>query len=627
MSRMNRCAGLAWPAASFLLAAVAVHGAAAAESARAYSPAVAHEHPRRVLFGDLHLHTQHSADAFSLGTQTVSMIDAYDFARGQTITTATGQRARLRRPLDFLAITDHAEYLSAFHDVAEHLDLVSDTDLGRRWAALLEQDQDQKLIGEMVRLYADKSPELVLPESYRRFAWTEVARTADRYNAPGVFTTLIGYEWTSTVQGNNLHRVVIFADDATRATQQLPFSVQDSDDPEDLWSALEQYERRTGGHVLAIPHNGNLSNGLMFAESTFDGSPMSADYAHRRARWEPLAEVTQVKGDGETHPALSPTDEFADFERWDEFNITMTARNEPWMLKYEYARSALGLGLALERQLGANPFRFGMVGGTDSHTGMTTTTEDNFFGKFPSSEPSRDRMAGTMAPMLDIPSPNWSLVASGLTGVWAMENTRASVFEALKRREVYATTGTRIRVRFFGSWDFPADAATRPEYATIGYERGVPMGGELAAAPAGARPNFIAVAAKDPDEANLDRIQIVKVWIDRAGAQHERIFDVALSDGRKVDRRTGKAPSVGTTVDIPTATYRNTIGDPELSSLWSDPEFDPALPALYYVRVIEIPTPRWTAHDAAKFGVAPPEGAPLTTTKRAYTSPIWYRPD
>jgi len=610
-----------------MAACVLVASVASAQSAPrvTYSPPAAADHPRRVYFGDLHLHTRHSADAYSLGTQAISMIDAYDFARGREITTSTGQRAKLRRPLDFLAVTDHAEYLSAYYDTAAGLDAVADTALGRHWADLIAQGRDPLLLGEMVKALTQKDPTLSLPESYRRFAWSEVARTADRYNEPDVFTTLIGYEWTSQVGGNNLHRVVIFGDDAARAGRMLPFSAQDSSDPEDLWSALEQYEKQTGGRVMAIPHNGNLSNGLMFAETTLDGDPLSPDYARRRARWEPVVEVTQVKGDGETHPVLSPTDEFADYERWDEFNIMMTDRKEPWMLRTEYARSALGIGLALEPKLGVNPFRFGMVGATDSHTGMSTTTEDNFYGKFPTSEPAAERMSTTMAPTIDIPARNWSLVASGLTGVWARENTRDALFEALQRREVYATTGTRIGVRLFAGWDYPPDAADRPDYATIGYAGGVPMGGNLTEPPKQGRPTFIAVATKDPDEANLDRIQIVKVWLNADGTPQERVFDVALSDGRTVDRRTGEAPPVGNTVDVANATYKNTIGDPELRTVWTDPEFDPNLPALYYARVIEIPTPRWTAYDAAFFGVTPPEGVPLTTTKRAYTSPIWYR--
>jgi hypothetical protein len=420
--------------------------------------------------------------------------------------------------------------------------------------------------------------------------------------------------------------VVIFRDGADKASAVLPFSTQDSNDPEQLWEALRGYEATTTGRILAIPHNGNLSNGMMFAETRLSGEPMTPEYARRRARWEPLVEVTQVKGDGETHPLLAPTDEFANFERWDKYNIMMTQKKEPWMLRTEYARSALGNGLSLERQLGANPFKFGMVGGTDSHTGMSTTTEDNFFGKFPSSEPSSDRAFTTMAPSIDIPSLNWSLVASGLTGVWAHENTRESIFDAMARREVYATTGTRIVVRMFGGWNYPADAAGRHDFVNIGYSGGVPMGGELSAAPKGAAPRFIIVAMKDPDEANLDRIQIVKGWLDRDNKPHDRVYDAALSDGRKTDLRTGKVPPVGSTVNIANATYTNTTGDPMIATVWEDPDFDRTQPAFYYARVLEIPTPRWTAYDAAFFKTQMPPDVPMTTTKRAYTSPIWYQP-
>lgn len=421
--------------------------------------------------------------------------------------------------------------------------------------------------------------------------------------------------------GDNLHRVVLFRDGASKATRQAPFSAQDSSNPEDLWAALQRYEAATGGKVLAIPHNGNLSNARMFLPRMSDGNPFTLSYARMRARWEPVVEVTQSKGDGETHPALSPTDEFADFERWDESNILRTARKQPGMLRYEYARTVLGEGLAQEAKLAANPFKFGMIGSTDQHTGLSTTTEDNFFGKLKESEPSPDRYRKMLATWN-----NWRLSASGLTAAWARENTREAIFDAFKRREVYATTGSRIQVRLFGGWDYRESDVLRPDYATIGYRKGVPMGGDLMRAPAGKVPRFMVTASKDPDEANLDRIQIIKGWLDAKGQTHEKIYDVALSDGRKVDPRTGKAPRVGSTVNVGDASYTNTIGAPELAVVWTDPDFDPAERAFYYARVIEIPKPRWTAYDAKFFKLTMPKQVPRITQDRAYTSPIWYTP-
>jgi hypothetical protein len=618
--------------ACMLLALSAIAADGMPKTAKTYSPPVAADYPQRVFWGDLHLHTRHSADAYGFGTQAISMADAYRFARGQELTTSTGQRARLRRPLDFLAITDHAEYLGAYyHTDAGHTESgagdLAVTPLAKRWAEFLKSGEDIKLLREFVTALTQQSPDLTLPESYYRYVWSEVTQVADEYNDPGNFTALIGYEWSSQPGGNNLHRVVIYRDDAATVSQLTPFSAQDSKDPEDLWAALQRYETSTGGRAMAIPHNGNLSNGLMFAEKTLKGEPLIASYAKRRARWGPVVEVTQVKCDGEAHPTLSPTDEFANYENWDQFNIMMIEPKQPWMLRTEYARSALGVGLQQQRKTGANPFQFGMVGATDSHTGMSTTNEDNFFGKFPSSEPSAERMFASMAPTVDIPARNWSLAASGLTGVWARENTRESLFDALARREVYATTGTRISVRLFGGWDYQARDVLRADYVRIGYSRGVPMGGELSAAPSGRSPGFMVAAAKDPDGANLDRIQIIKGWIDAENKVHEKIYDIALADGRQVNLETGKAPPVGNTVDIAEPSYTNAIGDPGLATVWVDPDFDPQNPAFYYARVIEIPTPRWTAYDAGFFKRAPPEGVPMTTTKRAYTSPIWYQPD
>lgn len=588
-----------------------------------YSPPARHRNMTNLYWGDTHLHTAASADAIMM-KGTLTRDDAYRFARGEVVTAANGMPVKLRRPLDFLAVTDHAEYLGLFAKLEKgESEFVKGWPLGEQWAEMFRTNKRGNLILQWAAALQSSDPAMRPPEKTDRPIWEEVAETADRYNQPGKFTAFTGYEWTSMITGDNLHRVVIFKDGKDKTTGALPFTAQDSTDPERLWDALEQYETRTGGEVMAIAHNGNVSNGRMFAPLTNSGKPLDSDYAKKRMRWEPVYEVTQVKGDGEAHPKLSPDDEFADFETWDEGNIQLTAKKQPEMLPYEYARSALLEGLKHERKTGENPFKFGMIGSTDSHTSLATTEEDNFFGKFGNSEPAPDRITTKMAGVLQ---EDWQLGAQGLAAVWAPENTREALYEAMKRREVYATTGPRIQVRFFGGWEFRPDDVNRPNYAVIGYDKGVPMGGELGKAPAGAAPRFMVTAARDPDGANLDRVQIIKGWIDAEGKTHERVFDVALSDGRKVDRRTGKAPAVGSTVDEKAASYTNTIGDPELAVVWSDPAFDTKQNAFYYVRVLEIPTPRWTLYDAKYFRTKLPATVRTIVQERAYTSPIWYTP-
>jgi uncharacterized protein DUF3604 len=393
---------------------------------------------------------------------------------------------------------------------------------------------------------------------------------------------------------------------------------------------MQTYEEKTGGSVLAIAHNGNLSNGRMFPLiESFTGKPIDREYAEQRAQWERLYEVTQIKGDGETHPLLSPNDEFANFERWDKSNLDGSEKKSPEMLEFEYARAALRNGLKLEKELGVNPYKFGMVGSTDAHTGLAAVEEDNFFGKTSSSEPSAER---AMHPFFSnaktgVTVMGWETSASGYVGVWATENTREALWDAMERKETYATTGPRMIVRFFGGWDFVAADANTRSPATVGYDKGVPMGGDLRRAPAGKSPNFLVAALKDPIGANLDRIQIIKGWLDAKGETHEKVYDVAWSDNRKPDPKTGRLPSVGNTVDIPNATWTNSIGAGELIKVWKDPDFDPSQSAFYYARVIEIPTPRWTAYDAKYFGVKMPPEVPMTLQERAYTSPIWYTPE
>jgi hypothetical protein len=437
-----------------------------------------------------------------------------------------------------------------------------------------------------------------------------------------------GFEWTSTPAGDNLHRVVIFADGADKTNRTIPFSMFDSADPEDLWKYLAGYEDKIGGRVLAIPHNGNLSNGLMFGEKTFNGKKIDSKYAKTRMRWEPIIETTQMKGDAETHPLLSPEDEFANYETWDLSNLAGVAAKTEDMLQYEYTRSALKLGLELGKKIGVNPYKFGMIGATDTHTGLATTREDNYFGKYKSAEPGPNRHDTEVVPAQD---PALRIFASqelaaGLTVVWTRENTRGEIFDAMKRKEVYATTGTRIRVRVFAGWNFEADDVTRSNFVDQGYRHGVPMGGELWKAAKGKIPGFMVRALRDPDGANLDRIQIIKGWLDKNGETHERIYDIAVSDNRKIDSNGRAKDPVGNTVNVDKATFTNTIGDALMTAYWQDPDFDPAEAAFYYVRILEIPTPRWTTYDAAFFGIKRPDNVPATIQDRAYTSPIWYTP-
>lgn len=423
-----------------------------------------------------------------------------------------------------------------------------------------------------------------------------------------------------------MHRVIIFADGADKTSQTRPFTYFESEDPEPLWDYLANYEATTGGTAIAVPHNGNMSNGLMFNKSKFDGSAMDADYAAKRIRWEPMHEMTQIKGDEETHPLLSPDDEFADFENWDVANLSGTAAKEPEMLRYEYARSALKVGLELKREIGVNPYKFGFYGTTDTHTALPTTREDNYFGKYQHTAPSPNRHNVDVIPADD---PALRIVtaqesAAGLTAVWARENTREEVHGAITRKEAYATTGSRIRVRVFGGWGFGGDDLAKPDFVAHGYRNGVPMGGDLTNAPEAAAPGFLIRALRDPDGANLDRVQVIKGWLDDDGETYERVYDAAVSDGREIGEDGRARQAIGSTVNIEKATYSNSIGAAALEAYWQDPEFDPSQDAFYYVRVIEIPKPRWTTIDAAFFGIPPPDSVPAEIQDRAYTSPIWY---
>ncbi len=599
-----------------------------------YSPYAGRNFPTKAYWGDTHLHTAMSMDAGAFGAR-LTPEDAYRFARGEELTSSTGLRVKLSRPLDFLVVADHSDNMGFFPRLyAGEPALLADP-TGRRWYDMIQaggQKGVEAAVEIIVAFSQNKFPKALasLPGSPAyRSAWEETIEAAEKYDDPGRFTAFIGYEWTSNTGGNNLHRVVIYRDGCDKASVMDPYTALKplgSDNPRDLWKWMQKYKEKTGGRLLAIAHNGNLSNGIMFPlVESFTGKAVDRAYAETRAKWEPLYEVTQIKGDGEAHPYLSPNDEFADYETWDQANLDLSVPKQNDMLQYEYARSALQLGLVLEQKLGINPYKFGMIGSTDSHTGLATAEEENFFAKHSGAEPGPKRWEHPMAKVGDKEYTGWSMVSSGYAAVWARENTRQALFDAMMRKETYATTGPRMLVRFFGGWDFTAADAQNRLPAAVGYAKGVPMGGDLRRAPQGKAPTFLVAALKDPLSGNLDRIQIVKVWVDAKGKRQEKVYDVVWSGGRKPGAD-GKLPLVGNTVDVANATWTNTIGAPELITVWTDPEFNPKLRAAYYTRVIEIPTPRWTAYDAKRFNVKMDPKVPMITQERAYTSPIWYSP-
>jgi len=595
----------------------------------AYSPYAGRNFPDRPLWGEMHLHTSWSPDAVGGGTR-VGPEEAYRFGRGEEVISSTGQPVRLSRPLDWLAVADHSDVMGVMAEViAGNPGLMQDPML-RRWNGMMNAGQDQAMAAVMEGIAAQSKgqlPKLLTDPKLFKDIWQRYVAIADKYHDPGRFSTLIAYEWTSNYGGgNNLHRNVIYRDGADVAKQMLPLTTFQTENPEELWKWMERYEEKTGGNVLAIPHNGNLSNGTMFAVETFDGKPLTKEWAEARSKWERLYEVTQGKGTSEQHPALSPGDEFAKFEIWDKGNLNVVPK-KPGMLNFEYAREAFKNGLEIQRKLGVNPFKFGLVGATDAHTGLTAAEENNFFGKFPSSEPDPERWNEDAFNFEGRIVKGWELGASGYTGVWATENSREAIWDALHRKETYATTGPRMTVRFFGGFDFTPEDAQSRQPAVAGYTKGVPMGGDLQSAPSGKAPTFLVGALKDSLSGNLDRIQIIKGWLDKQGKAQERIYNVTWGDAdkRKLDAK-GNLPSVGNTVDVSKATWTNTIGDPELITVWSDPDFDPKTSAFYYARVLEIPTPRWNVYDAVHYGIKISPEVPVSIQERAYTSPIWYTP-
>ena len=605
-------------------------------SDRPYSPYAQRNYPSQVFWGDTHLHTALSMDAGLFGAK-LGLDDAYRFARGEEVNASSGQPAKLGRPLDWLVIADHSDGMGLMTDLKAGEPSILAYAQGKRWYEGLKKGGEASAAAaiDLIRTFALGKIDVNMMAEYSpgggtyNSIWEKVLAAAEHYNDPGHFSTLIGFEWTSLVSGDNLHRNVIFRDGADLAGQVVPFTTQPpmgSTDPLDLYAWLEGYENTTGGNVLALAHNGNLSNGIMFpVDAQYTGKKIDPDYVRLRAKWEPMYEVTQIKGDGETHPFLSPDDAFANYETWDLGNLDLSELKTDDMLQYEYAREALKNGLLLKQRHGTNPYKFGLVGSTDSHTALAAVEEDNFFGKASNVEPSPTRMSRPFSTNENGSYLGYMFASAGYTAVWASSNTREEIYDAMARKEVYATTGPRITVRFFGGWDYlPADINSR-QLEQLGYEKGVPMGGDLRQAEGKQAPTFLVSALRDPVGANLDRIQIIKGWLDNDGVTHEKVFDVAWSGARKPDQQ-DQLPPVGNTVNVKEAYWTNTIGASQLGTVWTDPDFDPNQSAFYYARVLEIPTPRWVVYDAYRFGVEIPENAKTIHQERAYTSPIWYEP-
>ena len=604
--------------------------------AKAYSPYAGRKYPTRVLWGDTHLHSANSGDAFTTGNR-FTPEQTYRIARGEEVISATGLPARLSRPLDFVVLSDHAEGLGLITEVYNGNPALMGDSTVQRWNRMIKAGgtEASSAVTELIGAQATGTLPAVLTDPkvagpLMMSVWQRAATMADQYNEPGKFTTLIGFEWTPTPGGDNLHRNVLLRDGQARASQVFPFSSWNSEDPEKLWDWMEAYEQRTGGRALAIPHNGNLSNGRMYAAQAFDGRPITKEYAERRQRFEPIQEIVQMKGASESHPKLSPSDEFLEYgiAGWELGNLTLHGKLTPEMMPTSFVRAAFMRGLEQEAKLGVNPFKSGVVGSSDAHNSLPFVEEDNFFGKFPGQEPRADRWkdrSGLGESEGGAARYTWQYLAAGYAAVWATENTREAVFDAMQRRETYGTSGTRMTVRFFGGYGFvPADAQS-PRLAEVGYAKGVPMGGDLKAATDGKAPTFLIAALKDPQGANLDRIQVIKGWLDDSGKAQEKVYDVVWAGDRKPGKD-GKLPPVGDTVDVARATYTNAIGATELTAVWQDPDFKPGQRAFYYARVIEIPTPRWTAYDQARFGVKMSAEVPMKQQERAWTSPIWYTP-
>lgn len=586
----------------------------------------------KLLWGDTHLHTSNSIDAFGFGVK-LGPEEALRFARGEEVKSTWGLKAKLDRPLDFLVIADHSGGLGATQRLYDAPRVMIKDPTLLRWYDMMHEGHQgrQRATMELINAAGEGKLGSILPREEQAKGtmqiWKSHTGIVERYNEPGKFTAFMGFEYTLMPNGDNLHRVVILRDGKPRADQVRPYDPQTegTETVDKLWDYMDAYEKKTGGKMLAIPHNSNVSNGLMFEMVQPGGGAITADYARRRAAREPLVEITQIKGDSESHPFLSPNDEFANFgdAGWELGNLTMQRTKTPDMLAGDYVREALKRGLAIQAKTGVNPYKLGFIGSTDSHTGLATADENNFFGKHSDGEPNAERASQAQNLGTRQGRFGWHYLAGGYAAVWATANTRAAIFDAMMRREVYATTGPRMQVRVFGGWDF-TDKDWAGDWVKAGYARGVPMGADLKDGKG--RPSFLISALKDPEGANLDRVQVVKGWVDASGKMQEKIFDVSWSSPDKRKLVGGKLTPVGDTVDIKKATYTNTIGAPELRTVWSDPEFNPGQRAFYYVRVLEIPTPRWVLFDMIRFGAKLLPETELKSQERAYTSPIWYNP-
>lgn len=609
--------------------------------------------PTNLYWGDTHLHTSYSIDAFLNGNLTATPDTAYRWAKGLPVIHPYNRtRIKIDTPLDFLVVADHAQFIGVMRDV--YSDRIEFSDMGpidsiKRWIAVrrikeaIDTQSGNTVFANLLPKegaihrgdpvadpnHPENPPNLFgdVTETMTS-AWADITNAADAHYKPGEFSTFVGWEWSSLPTGANLHRVVMSSSTGEQAQQYLPYGADKSAYPEDLWNWLEETERTAGVEFIAIPHNSNISKGYMFAETTLKGKPITADYAQMRVKWEPVAEITQIKGDSETHPNISPDDEFADFETY-EFHIQQgEAQYDYPASNADYIRGALKNGLKIEQNVGVNPYKFGVIGSTDAHTGLASAEEDNFWGKMATDSipenKERPRAADGETARNNWPG-GWNMSASGLAAVWATENTREAIFAAFKRKEVYATTGPRIRVRFFGGWDFDDTHVENVGLASAGYTQGVPMGSDLLSPKGGSAPEFLIQAVRDPKGANLDRVQVVKGWVDAEGAAHERIYNVSWSGNRAL-LADGRLPSVGDTVDRETGEVDNSIGAPAFNTKWQDPDFDPAQRAFYYVRVLQIPTARHALLDAIALGMDAPSQGPVTIQERAYTSPIWYTP-
>lgn len=598
------------------------------------------EEDKLLLWGDTHLHTYYSFDAYLNGNQSVGPDEAYRYAKGQPVIHAYNRtRVQIQTPLDFLVVSDHAEFLGGIRDIYndgiqdpsapfwmkplywyrewEIRDAIDSGTGGSFFSNLLPLSQN---VREAAKNWTVSVGSAIPGANIsQRNAWKSIVETADAHNEPGKFTALIGWEWSSIPGGGNLHRIVITDTNARQAIKFLPFASTDSPYPEDLWEWLEKTSAQVGARFIAIPHNSNISKGQMFADHTLRGKAIDAAYAANRIRWEPVTEITQIKGDSETHPSLSPDDEFADFET---YPFYIQRNPEPYDPQSgDYIRAALKTGLLLESQTGVNPYQFGFIGSTDSHTGLSSAEEPNFWGKMARDSIPENKVSSIIAGG----STGWSMSASGLAAVWAVENTRSALLDAFKRKEVYATSGPRIRVRVFGGWDFIPEDLAGDRFTQTGYTDGVPMGGELVASESAAAPTFMVAALKDPLSGNLDRLQMVKGWLAENGITWEHVYNIAWSGERQLDSE-GRLEPVGDSVDRKTGRYSNDIGTDQLQTVWTDPDFDPSAPAFYYVRVLQIPTPRHALLDAISLGLEEPSEGPSVIQERAYTSPIWYKP-